>query len=391
VRPWGGFPDQNAEIERLEPMPYEQREQAEPSAAVGDDVAIDPTSAAMGDSSALWEAVCRVSGDYVAIVDRSGMIRFCNRIDGGWSPEQVISRSIFDFTMPESAGQLHRVIAEVFATGQGQSLETTVRMPEGGVTYFSVRLGPVLVDGRPAAVLVCCENTLPLKTSEKTLHHERMLLQRLLKIQERERQLVSYEIHDGLAQYLAGAMMHLQACEHAAGSGGANRDLREGLRLLRAATDEARRLIGGLRPPALDELGIVDAVETLMTEARIDVPRVEFTHSLPAQRLSPDLETTIFRIVQESLSNIRRHAHARTVSVALEHDPAADTVRVVVQDDGVGFDPAAVPDERFGLEGIRQRARLLGGEPTITSSPDHGTTVTVVLPVTLTNSPQPAV
>jgi len=368
-------------------MLHEQREPAKPPATVGDDVAIDPTSAAMGNSAALWEAVCRVSGDYLAIIDRSGMIRFCNRIDGGWSPEHVVSRSIFDFTMPESTGQLHRVIEEVFATGQTQSLETTVRMPEGGVTYFSVRLGPVLVDGRPAAVLVCCENTLPLKMSEKTLRHERMLLQRLLKIQERERQLVSYEIHDGLAQYLAGAMMHLQACEHATVSEEDTRELREGLRLLRAATDEARRLISGLRPPALDELGIVDAVETLVADARIDVPQVDFTHSLPSQRLPPDLETTIFRIVQESLSNVRRHARAGSVRVGLDHDPAAGTVRIVVQDDGVGFDPAAVPDERFGIEGIRQRARLLGGEPTITSCAGLGTTISITLPIALKDSP----
>ena len=368
-------------------MPRGQRQQRAPSDSVADVVAAESASADLLDSSALWEAVCRVSGDYLAIVDRSGMIRFCNRIGDGWSPDQVIGHSIFDFTMPESTDHLQRMIEEVFSTGRERVLETTVKRPAGGVNYFLLRLGPVFVDGRPAAVLVCCENTLPLRTSEKTLQHERTLLWRLLKIQERERQLVSYEIHDGLAQYLAGAMMHLQACEHATVSREDTRELREGLRLLRAATDEARRLISGLRPPALDELGIVDAVETLVADARIDVPQVDFTHSLPSQRLPPDLETTIFRIVQESLSNVRRHAHAGAVRVGLDHDPAAGTVRIVVQDDGVGFDPAAVPDERFGIEGIRQRARLLGGEPTISSGAGLGTTISITLPIALKDSP----
>ncbi len=368
-------------------MPRGQRHQPEPSAAVADIAAADPASAALLDSRALWEAVCRISGESLAIVDRSGTILFCNRIDDGWSPGQMIGHTIVDFAMPESIEQLQRLIEDVFSTGREQTLETTVRRPEGGANYFLLRLGPVLVDGRPAAVLVCCENTLPLKTSEKTLQHERTLLRRLLKIQERERQLVSYEIHDGLAQYLAGAMMHLQACEHAAVNGADNRELSEGLRLLRAATDEARRLIGGLRPPALDELGIVDAVETLVADARVDVPQVEFIHSLPPARLPPDLETTIFRIVQESLSNVRRHAHAKAVRVCLEHVSADNTVRVIVQDDGIGFDPDAVPDERFGIEGIRQRARLLGGEPQIISGVDRGTTVTVSLPIDRKDSP----
>lgn len=366
-------------------MPQGKRHKADQPQTVVRPKGGDADDVSRIDTAALWQAVCRVSGDYIAVVDRSGTIRFCNRVDDGWSPEQVMGRSMLDFTMPESTERLHRLIEEVFSTGKEQAVETSVRRPDGGLNYFSLRLGPVLVDGRTAAILVCCENILPLKTSEKSLQHERNLLRRLLKIQERERQLVSYEIHDGLAQYLAGAVMHLEACEHSMGDSAGNRELHEGLRLLRAAVDEARRLISGLRPPALDELGIVDAVDALAGDARAEVPRVEFAHELPARRLPPDVETTIFRIVQESLSNVRRHAHAGSVSVRLEQH-GENQVRIVVQDDGIGFDPSAVADDRFGLEGIRQRAWLLGGEPLITSSPGRGTTVTVTLPIDLKDS-----
>ncbi|MFM8734900.1 MAG: sensor histidine kinase [Pirellulales bacterium] len=204
------------------------------------------------------------------------------------------------------------------------------------------------------------------------------VLRRLIEVQERERQLVSYEIHDGLAQYLAGAAMQLEALLHE------QRDhasplLLTALRLVRAAADESRRLIGGLRPPALDELGIVDAIESLVADARVEIPGIEFVHDLPGDRLPPDLETTIFRVVQESLSNARKHSGARAALVRLSRE--GDAVRVLVRDEGRGFKPDKVPTDRFGLEGIRQRCRLAGAEPRIESAPGRGTTIEVVLPI----------
>jgi two-component system NarL family sensor kinase len=216
---------------------------------------------------------------------------------------------------------------------------------------------------------------------------DRALLQRLLEIQERERQLVSYEIHDGIAQYLAGAIMHFQAWEASLGDHPGAGELREGMRLLRAAADESRRLIGGLRPPALDELGIVEAIESLVSDARIEVPAIEFQHDLPGPRLPPGLETTIFRIVQESLSNIRKHAAAGSASVAVTR--SGDVVTIRVADDGQGFDPEAVPADRFGLEGIRQRSRLFGGSCRIDSAPGRGTVVEASLPVPAEAQPSP--
>lgn len=339
----------------------------------------------MQDTAALWESVCGASGDYIVIVDREGTLHFCNRVGDGFTPEQVIGHNIVDFTTAESAPQLWQVIREVFETGEERTLETTVKTLRGELNYFSLRLGPIVHDGTTAAVIICCQNILPLKKSEMTLRHERHVLRQLLEIQERERQLVSYEIHDGLSQYLAGAMMHLQAIEHAAGNGewqtpSFQRDLDESLRLLRAAVDESRRLIGGLRPPALDELGIVDAIESLAAEARAFIPRVDFQHHFGDRRLEPPIETTIFRIVQESLSNARKHAEATAVAITLDQPDQAH-VCVVVRDNGIGFDPRHVPEDRFGLEGIRQRARLFGSEAEITSAAGEGTTIRVTLPL----------
>lgn len=344
---------------------------------------VDPdVEAVLRDPAALWEAVQRTSGEYIAVVDREGIIRGCNRVDDGFAVEEVIGHSFVRFTEPESTAALTAALHDVLTTGEPRSLETTMRQIDGGLSYFALRIAPIRRDGRVVAALSCCENIRPLKTSEQALTRERNVLKRLLEIQERERQLVSYEIHDGLAQYLAGALMHFQAHEHAQGDRSPPAEFAEGMRLLQAAAKESRRLIGGLRPPALDELGLVEAIESLVAEARADVPRVGFTHRLPAGRLPPQHETIVFRIVQEALTNVRRHASATAVDVTIER--TGDRILVRIRDDGKGFDPAIVPEDRFGLEGIRQRCRLLGGEPRITSAAAVGTTIEALLPLPAT-------
>jgi PAS domain S-box-containing protein len=340
----------------------------------------DPTAetAALRDPSRLWEAVQRASGDYLVVVDRSYRVQLANRVDRGFTPEQLIGRSVLDFTSDDSTKPLKTAIDHVFREGTNCSLQTRVQTPEGEVREFSVQLGPVACDDGVAGVIICSEDITALKESERNLERERGVLRRLIAIQEKERQLVSYEIHDGLAQYIAGAIMHLEAHLHAQ-EGHESRELVDGVRLLRAAAEESRRLIGGLRPPALDELGIIEAIESLVADARIEIPQVTFTHRLPDRRLPNPLETTIFRLVQESLNNVRRHAQAGSAEVVVELAPRG--VHVRISDDGRGFDPAKVSEDRFGLEGIRQRCRLVGVEPRIETAPGKGTVIDVVLPM----------
>ena len=208
---------------------------------------------------------------------------------------------------------------------------------------------------------------------EAALHH-------LLEQQERERQLVAYEIHDGLAQYVAGALMHLQASLGDTIAPPTRQRIEEAIRLLRVAAAESRRLIGSLRPPALEEQGLVEAISALVAEARADGPAIEFSHSISGDAIPSPVGGAIYRITQEALANARRHARARHVRVALE--PVPGGIRLCIRDDGSGFDPATVPRDRFGLEGIRHRARLLGAEPRIESGPGRGTSVEIDFPVT---------
>ena len=150
--------------------------------------------------------------------------------------------------------------------------------------------------------------------------------------------------------------------------------------------DEVHRLARGLRPAVLDELGLVPAVEQLAldyVQARgvpVDVSAVGFG----PRRLPPAVETTVYRVVQEALTNTAKHAGARTANVVLQQ--RREMVQAIVSDDGCGFDvetalraPAAWA--HLGLHGMRERAALLGGAVTIESTPGEGTTIYVRIPV----------
>jgi len=353
-----------------------------------------PQLAPLPDATLLWRSLTESIDCFVTVIDRELRLRFLNHSDVGYAAAgDLIGRRIVDFVVPEMREMVERTLHEVFATGRDAAYEVAARDAAGRSTSYSARAAAVVEGGMVVAVVVTSTDSRLLHETEQALRSERHALQQMLRTQERERQLVSYEIHDGLAQYQVGAIMQMESCLHSLqaiqDSCPGERDARldvvlkscaEGLRLMRAAATEARRLINGLRPPMLDELGIEEAVESLVEQMRGIGPTIEYLHPEPLRRMAPDVETAIFRIAQESLSNARKHAGARHVRVVLE--PRGDEdVAVSVGDDGAGFDVNGVPADRFGLEGIRQRARLFGREATITSTPGTGTRIEVVLPL----------
>lgn len=207
------------------------------------------------------------------------------------------------------------------------------------------------------------------KQAEQTIRKEHQYLQNLLDLQDRDRQLISCELHDGLVQQLAGAIMRFEAGQ-----------LDAGLHLLRECMKEARLLIQGLRPPILDECGLVAAIENLVSQEDGDgKPTVEFSHRVAFDRLPPSLENAIFRIIQESLANARRYSQSMKVRIRLVQ--REDGIRIEVEDWGIGFNPRKVANGHFGLEGINERAKLFGGAAIIRSSPGKGARIVVELPL----------
>jgi signal transduction histidine kinase len=219
--------------------------------------------------------------------------------------------------------------------------------------------------------------------AQEAVRRERQGLRRLLDVYEKHRQLVAYEIHDGVAQPLAAAMMSFEGMLGQLRElvpAGAFASCELALELMRAAMAEARQLMSGLRPTILDDFGVVAAIAHLVGESRARTgTAIEWSHAVQFSRLALPLETALFRIVQEALTNALRHSQSHEVRIRLSQD--AEWISVEVEDDGIGFRPEEIGSERFGLQGIRQRASLFGGRATIHTGPGKGTRVVVVLPV----------
>ena len=220
---------------------------------------------------------------------------------------------------------------------------------------------------------------------ERLAEREQMLEQfaaRTVDAQELERRHLAGEIHDGISQPLISLWYHLQAAEaNASDPGVLARELAAAKDLTTAALDEARRAITGLRPSVLDDLGLGPSLESLAHT--VVGPKVEV--DIAPCRLPAHVEVALYRIAQEALQNVMKHAAAERVTLRLE---ASDgQVQLVVEDDGRGFSPRrdAGPDGRgdpsYGLVGMRERAELVGARLEVNSTPDAGTRVVVEVPV----------
>jgi signal transduction histidine kinase len=205
-------------------------------------------------------------------------------------------------------------------------------------------------------------------------------LRRVLEGQELERQRLARELHDETGQALTSILLGLKAVEDAPdvdAMRAAAEDLRE---LVVGTLHDVRRLAVELRPKALDDFGLVAAVERLVqTFSEASGIHVQLEAQLGADRLPEAVETTLYRIVQEALTNVVKHAHARNVSILLVRRNG--TATAVIEDDGGGFDPHEVSADGLGLVGMRERVGLLDGRLTVESSPHSGTTLVVEVPL----------
>jgi signal transduction histidine kinase len=204
------------------------------------------------------------------------------------------------------------------------------------------------------------------KTAQESLEAKQRLLHDLFKAQEYERRLTAYELHDGVTQYVTGAIMHLQSYVQTHCDGRMPAELEIVASLVKKAMEESRRLINGLRPPVLDESGVVGAIEHLIHEPSMAGLRVTFKHPEAFPRLAPVLEAAVYRIAQETLNNARRHSGSSKVKVTLNQNN--DRIQLAVQDSGKGFLATKIPKERWGLRGICERSTLLGGSVAIDSA-----------------------
>jgi signal transduction histidine kinase len=206
---------------------------------------------------------------------------------------------------------------------------------------------------------------------------QRDSLRRVIEGQELERRRLARELHDETGQALTSVLLGLKAVERSDDVPTALAELRE---LVVATLQDVRRLAVELRPKALDDFGLSVALERLVqTFKEATGISVEFQSQLGEQRLPSEVETTLYRIVQESLTNVAKHAGARRVSILLV--PRPGVVSALIEDDGHGFTEEDEGRGGIGLSGMRERLALLDGRLTVESGPGTGTSLVAEVPL----------
>jgi len=249
---------------------------------------------------------------------------------------------------------------------------------QGELRHWEVRHVPEVGEhGRVTGVLGIARDITERRQAEQTI---RELHQRNEAAREEERRHIARELHDELGQYLLA--MRLEASLLRMRWGGTDPALREKAESLQTTVDHViqvvRSLVTSLRPPVLD-IGIASALEWLIEEFR-GPSGMDCRLHLDESSIALDAQQTVmvFRIVQESLTNVTRHAQASRVDVTLER--RGSNFMLLVSDDGRGFDPTFQPHRSLGLVGVRERAQMLSGQLDIRSSPGAGTTISVAFP-----------
>ena len=215
-------------------------------------------------------------------------------------------------------------------------------------------------------------------------------VRRVVEAQELERGRLARELHDETGQALTSILLGLKSIRAAGSEADAERAEADLRALTVQALQDVRRLAVELRPAALDDFGLAAAVERLAEtfEERTDI-RTALEVNLPDGRLPPDAETVLYRFIQEALTNVVKHAGAQRLSIVLTQRDGG--VRVVVEDDGRGFETDDVRQDALGLTGMRERIALVGGTLEIESSTGAGTTIVAYVPLAMgTDSAAPS-
>ena len=229
--------------------------------------------------------------------------------------------------------------------------------------------------------------------AERRMYGRRLqaLSRRLVSAQETERRHIARELHDQVGQALTAAQLNLQAISRMPAAFAINGRLQETLVVIVQVLEQVRSLSLELRPALLDDLGLGPALHWYTEkQAATAGLKIELTTDLPAQRLDPVVETECFRLVQEALTNVARHAKARQVTVDLRQENGC--VHLRVRDDGIGFEVRSVRQQAvrgasLGLLGMEERAALAGGEVEFNSAPGRGAEVHAWFPLQGQNEP----
>jgi len=294
--------------------------------------------------------------------------------------EDWLGKTVFDLMPEELARPFWEDDQRVLATAEPvQVIEQTAFSPNHAKTFwltvkflFFDRNGSRFVGG-------CSVDITDLKQAEQALVTERDVMRNLIALQEKEKQCLCNDFHDGLIQYVVGSLMTLESLRDTSPVLGTSPVIKAAIINLRKGIDDARRTLRGIRPAVLDDSGIEAALEDLVGQFSNSGFLVATDCDTAIGHLPDTIQATIYRVVQESLNNAKNHSG--TDAVRIELKKAEGELQLEVRDFGCGFDLESATSRGFGLLGMMQRVRLLGGQCGIETKLGAGTRISVRLPI----------
>jgi PAS domain S-box-containing protein len=341
------------------------------------------------------------ANDAIFYLDLDGVIEWGNRqatVITGRPVDELIGRPITSVLMPEGKALAE---ARLAAVRRGEPVPPLVEFeflrPDGTTVWVEANITSVREHERIVGRLLVARDITERKRAERARRdlYERLqeshkglrtLSQRLLEVQEEERRRIAQELHDETGQVLTSILVGLRRLEMTRTGAAMRAQTAQLKKIASKALKEVQRMVRGLRPAMLDDMGLDAALRCLTKDwAQAHGFSVDLhINGLQKRRLSPQLESALYRIAQEALTNVARHAAAKHVGVLLQCTPSA--AKLIVEDDGCGFDVKRVYDggvkvEGLGLLGMHERIVHLNGSISIESTPERGTTIYAQVPL----------
>jgi PAS domain S-box-containing protein len=342
---------------------------------------------ALRESEERYRELFENSKDAIYVHDMSGRYTSVNRAAerlSGYTREELIGRHFSSLVTPEYTRQVREQLCRKLETSGETTYEVELITREGRRVPVEVSSRLIVENGLPIGVQGCVRDISERKRAQEA---SRTYSRRLIEAQEAERRRISLELHDQVGQILTAVKMNLHVLRKSCSGPEILSSIEKNLSVIDEAVDQVRDLSVDLRPHLLDDFGLVVAVRWYLDrQAKNSGAAVEFV-SLSLKdddRFPATLETACFRIVQEGVTNILRHAHASCISVRLER--AGDYLLLVIGDDGVGFDVKTVraagpTTATLGLRGMEERAQAIGGTLMIDSAAALGTQICASFPL----------